>query len=169
MKIEINMPGDAVGLREALCRCINAELTVRSVPYRTTGLVFTIEPEKAPEPVLVPLGENVTRDGHKARVICVDRIGDRGVSVIALVKGGPGDGETLKYYSPEGTVCEAYRGNDLIGHLPPSRDHVEQETERFLAECKTWVGGASQDATAAAMINFAKRAKELQLLRAALP
>lgn len=71
---------------------------------------------------LVPLGENVTRDGRKARVICNDREG--GNPVIALLKRDSAPEvsapEVTSHHFADGTVSidGTEHPSDLVGHLP---------------------------------------------------
>lgn len=135
MKIEIDLPNDATGLREALCQAIDSVLQDRNVVYRVKGTEFTIPEASGPDlkiqspeefrknpdyqPVLVPLGPNVTRDGYKARVLANDRAGD--LPIIALVE-RPDGLEGLATTRADGMArldgvkCQS----DLVGHLPPS-------------------------------------------------
>jgi hypothetical protein len=66
---------------------------------------------------LVPLGENVTRDGRKARVICNDREGAN--PVIALIKRDSAP-EVTSHHFADGTVniSGTEHPSDLVGHLP---------------------------------------------------
>lgn len=65
----------------------------------------------------VPLGPNVTRDGRKARVICIDREGSN--PVIALLKRDSAT-EVTTYHFADGTVTLDGTPSpmDLVGHLP---------------------------------------------------
>jgi hypothetical protein len=71
-------------------------------------------------PVLVPLGENVTRDGRKARVICNDRVCPGNVyPVTALVLLNANE-EISKVFHADGKLSAESEGPlDLVGHLPP--------------------------------------------------
>lgn len=67
-------------------------------------------------PPQVQLGDTVTRDGRKARVICIDRAGP--YQVLALIP-DPRGIECLNYYYLDGTRGERPQGTDLVGHLTP--------------------------------------------------
>jgi hypothetical protein len=74
-----------------------------------------------PQPVpLVPLGENVTRDGRKVRVICNDRVCPGNVyPVTALVLLNANE-EISKVFHADGKLLAESEGPlDLVGHLPP--------------------------------------------------
>jgi hypothetical protein len=76
----------------------------------------------APQPAapLVPLGENVTRDGRKARVLCNDLAG-HGKRVIAAVESRNQTGEVTSFHYEDGRVNldGTPESGDLVGHLPP--------------------------------------------------
>lgn len=77
-------------------------------------------PPEDPKPVLVPLGDNVTRDGRKVRVICNDRKDHDGLhtfSVVALVTEKNGH-ELFEAFYWDGRALDD-RAMDLVGHLPP--------------------------------------------------
>lgn len=75
---------------------------------------------KTPEPVLVPLGPNVTRNGREVRVICTDvKNATRPVRYLIV---DPAQGKEIV------RSCDKYglhyidktpSNNDLVGHLPP--------------------------------------------------
>ena len=74
---------------------------------------------------LVPLGPNKTRDGREARVICIDRQSSAHKPVLALVWNDRGN-EEIYAYEVDGrtnTRCEELR--DLVGHLTPATDELE--------------------------------------------
>lgn len=76
-------------------------------------------PQSAPKPEdhLVPLGENVTTDGRKARVLCIDSL-KAGYPVVAEIYDASSEG-VLCYYTAAGESRAKHAGSRLVGHLPP--------------------------------------------------
>ncbi len=74
-------------------------------------------------PPPVPIGPTVTRDGRKARVICIDAVGQgNNDPVVALVSINENQ-ETVRYFRTDGSISGNREGAksdwDLVGHLPP--------------------------------------------------
>jgi hypothetical protein len=79
------------------------------------------EPISPPQPVpLVPLGENVTRDGRKVRVICNDRVCPGNVYPVTAMVLLNANEEIPKVFHADGKLSAESEGPlDLVGHLPP--------------------------------------------------
>lgn len=118
MKITIEIPDDKPAHCGNIFNRIRASLRDIYGEFNEQGMTFTI-PAKPPEPVKVPLGPNRTRDGRKARVICIDRGRvDGTVSVVALIEVPNTAQEEVSTYYQDGRFTNRDDPRDLIGHLP---------------------------------------------------
>jgi hypothetical protein len=68
---------------------------------------------------LVPLGPNRTRDGRKARVICIDRQYPEERPVVALVWNARDQEEIYSFFANGRQRSSEESTTDLVGHLPP--------------------------------------------------
>lgn len=124
--IAIHIPDHKKDVYENLCRGINAELVSQGIPYTTSGSRFLVKPDgKRPAPEttkeeapVVPLGDNLTRDGRKARVLANDLEGGEPLAVAVQTNPGSRD-ENLFRYRADGT-SPIRPDCDLVGHLPPA-------------------------------------------------
>lgn len=112
--------------------------------YETTELgrcwIDALKSVPCPAPEVAPLGENVTRDGRRARVICIDAEGPE--PVVALVQMELGSRNEVAFRcSRDGSYQPgAPHPLDLVGHRhheiqPPTAQMTPRLSEEAQAEC----------------------------------